>query len=126
MSNQVEIGLDGKAQGPLVGAPAPGASYTMGNYPVTSVVAYGCAAGGNIVSPFAESSSFQPETRTETYGTLKQQILKFAKAILLNPSKDVWICELRDGWLQIYLGEYGNVKSSINLGRIAKSSSPTP
>ena len=115
----VELGITGKANGPLDGPPLN--HYSMGGHPVTSVVAYATANGENCVSPFAEKPSFEAEGRVEIYGTLKQQILKFAKEIILHPSKEVWIAELRGGWLQIYLGEYGNVNGSINLGRILGS-----
>lgn len=99
----------------LSGAPMPDARYTYERHPVSNAVAYSMSSGNSgLVSPFADNPTYAP------YNTklLRAAILRAAKAIIENPKKEVWTVETRDGRIELFVGDYGNVNARVSLGFI--------
>lgn len=114
MDYTIDIGPDGKSAGPLQGAPQPGAQFAMAGVPVTSAVAYGMSHSSNMMSPFAAD----PEFIAFNSSALARQMRRFAEAVRKNPDAPIYVCQMHQGDIQIFLGQYGNCKSSVSLGAV--------
>lgn len=64
------------------------------------------------VCPFPADPQFLPFNT----GYLAGAILRAADAIRKNPDKEVWIAELTDGLVTLFVGGRGNFCASVNLG----------